>query len=53
MHTQLKKFGFGRPQMEAFVQDEAQVYILLHFGQNNFGQFFILNCTTQLLTKIN
>jgi cytochrome P450 len=22
-HTTLKKFGFGRPQMEAFVQDEA------------------------------
>ena len=23
-HTQLKKFGFGRPQMESFVQDEVR-----------------------------
>ena len=23
-HTELKKFGFGRPQLEAFVQDEVQ-----------------------------
>ena len=23
-HTQLKRFGFGRPQMEAFVQDEVK-----------------------------
>jgi len=39
-HTQLKKFGFGRPQMEAFVQEEVQdlIQILKEKCGNNVGK---------------